>query len=129
MGAIIRLISKRGEVGEQYKGYVIDSNSETGYKLNQNSEFNYWNYAMTGEGGEKNAFLFNSGIAECDFLWSGNNADNVYVWSTVDKSSASISIIDKFINTGKGLVEFFSGNKGDGNGHSVGYQNMSFRSA
>lgn len=114
--------------GEYEDGYVRDDNALIGYSQNTDNSFSYWDYA-TKDGTA--AFLFNSSIANCDFLWSGNNRDTVQVWNSVDKGAADTSkgFVIGFLDTFKSLTGLFCSNEGNGQGHVVGYDGKSFHSA
>ena len=114
--------------GKYQDGFVRDNDALNGYSQNADNSFSYWDYA-TKDGTD--AFLFNSSIADCDFLWSGNNRDNVQVWNSVDKGAADTSkgFVIGFLNTFQSLTGLFCKNEGNGKGHVVGYDGKSFHSA
>lgn len=111
----------------KYDGSVIDTTSQTGYSLNNDNGFSYWDYAKQDD---QKACLFNSTIGDCDFLWSGNSNDTIWVWNSVDKGSADTSngFIKGVKDTFKSLTGFFNGNESITGKHDVGYWGQSFRS-
>lgn len=86
--------------------------------------FTIWNYATYNN---DKAYLFGSSLQECDFVWSGNKEDQVYVWGSTDKSIRTnpANLLTKAL----GIVsQFFAGNGSSHGKHPVGYNQTVFQS-
>lgn len=120
-------LGKSNANNDMYTGYVSDPNAENGYNKNTDGNFSFWDYATEKD---QKAYLFNSTIGDCDFLWNGDSSETIKVWNSVDKDAADTSkgFIKGIIDTFQSLSLFFTGNESITGNHDVGYNQQSFRS-